>query len=361
MQISILFRGLVLKHPSASLCVPTPDGSGQAVHPDVLHVSDGFLGYPYWMACTPYPFAQDRAENPLVRVSNDGVLWEPFPGAPDPLVAAPTDASWHHADTDLVLHQGVLYLFYISTNRHEAETTFSLITTRDGVHWTPPSVIYRDEWGVSPAAVVTESGQWQLWYVWRDSLSRAQTSRLYRRTSNDPCLLGPPQLCSLEIPGHVVWHLDVLNNTTSYEALVTAFPAGTDPSRSRLFHATSLDGIDFKLSTGQPLLKPSWFGWDNRMVYRSTFVKRCDGTYRVWYSAASWGMRCGIGLLEGQLSQLRPVHGANANNQLPRLKLLREDALGLAKYVVYRILPAQIYSLVLSMRDRMRTMQSGQP
>lgn len=258
----------------------------------------------------------------------------------------------------MVLHEGVLHLFFISTNRHAAETTFSLITSKDGLHWTPPVLIYRDEWGVSPAAVVSESGQWQLWYVWRDSLSRAQISQLYRRTSSDPFRLGPPQLCSLDIPGHVVWHLDVLTTTMGYEALVTAFPVGTDSSRSRLFHATSIDGIGFNLSTGRPLLKPSWFGWDNRMVYRSTFVKRPDGTYRLWYSAASWSMRCGIGLIEGPLSQMRPVYGSHASQ--PRgLRLLQEDAMGLAKYLVYRMLPAKTYSFVLSMRNRMRTVLSG--
>lgn len=350
----------MLKHPSASLGIPTPDGSGQAVHPDVLHVPDKFLGYAYWMACTPYPFAQDRAENPIIRVSNDGILWAPFPGAPDPLVAAPTDTSWHHADTDLVLHNEVLYLFYISTNRHAAETTFSLITSKDGIYWTRPIEIYRDEWGVSPAAVVSKSGQWQLWYVWRDSLSRAQTSRLYRRTSTDPYLLGPPELCSLDIPGHVVWHLDVSDTTMGYEALVTAFPAGSDPSRSRLFHATSVNGLDFNLWGNRPLLQPSWFGWDNRMIYRSTFFKRSDGTYRVWYSAASWSMRCGIGLLEGPLSQLRPIYSAKVS-QPPKLRLLCADALGFTKYLVYRILPARLYSFVLSMRNRIRTGFSREP
>lgn len=350
----------MLRSPSTNICVPTPDGSGQAVHPDVLYVPQGFLGYPYWMACTPYPFGEDHAENPIIRVSTDGIIWRPFTGAPDPLVSAPADLSWHHADTDLVLHGGVLYLFFMTTKRNATETTFSLTTSQDGVHWTPASVIYSAECVVSPAVIVSESEQWQLWYVWRDSLSRAQTSRLYRRTASNPVVLGPPQLCWLDIPGHMVWHFDILASEMGYEALVTAFPVGTDPSRSRLFHASSSDGIEFIPSSRRPLLKPSWFGWDNRMIYRSTFVKRRDDTYLVWYSAASWGMRCGIGLLEGPLSDLHPFYNTDARRPSV-LRRIEEDAEGLAKYFLYRVLPQQLYSLVLSTRNKVKGMLFKQP
>lgn len=341
------------------LCIPTPDGSGQAVHPDVLHVPSGFLGYEYWMACTPYPFAADRLENPIVRVSHDGVHWTSFPGAPDPLVEAPSNGAWHHADTDIVLHRGRLYVFYISTNRERAETVFSFIASVDGVHWSEPKEIYRGTWGVSPSVVVDDQEGWSMWYVFRDSLSRAQHSIVYRRRGSSATSLGPAQVCELQVPRHVVWHLDVICTEHRIEALVTAFPRGTDPSRSRLFHAVSEDGHMFRLTTGKPLIRPSWFGWDNRMVYRSSFVKRVDGTYRIWYSAASWGMRCGIGLVEGALDRLRQV--SVEGSQLSQSRRWSEDALGLMKYSAYRVLPAPAYAHLLSAWSRVRGTRQAMP
>jgi hypothetical protein len=338
------------------LKIGTPDGSGQAVHPDVVYIPGGILSYEYWMACTPYPFGSDRLENPILRVSNDGINWGPLPGAPDPLVPAPDNPHWHHADTDLVIHNGVLHLFFMSTNRHKPETILSLMKTRDGVHWTSPTAIYRGDCAVSPAAVVDEDGHWRLWYVWRDSLSSSQWSKLYLHVTDDPKKLGAPQICSLTIPGYVVWHLDVSRFGGGYEALVTAFPIGRDPSRSLLFHASSVDGIEFTPSTGNPLLKPSWVGWDNRMIYRSTFIKGQDGAYRVWYSAASWGMRCGIGLLEGTLTNLR----SPCDRDHPLFfRLLTEDLFGLVKYALRRVLPGKLYASILSARNRMRTLLSG--
>lgn len=354
----ILTRSKVSKSKtrSAALKIDTPDGGGQAVHPDVVHVLGGFLSYEYWMACTPYPFGNDRLENPIIRVSNDGVNWIALPGAPDPLVPAPHDSRWHHADTDLVIHKGVLYLFFMSTNRHEPETTFSLIKTQDGIHWTPPEIIYRGDCAVSPAALVGQDGRWRLWYVWRDSYSDAQCSTLYVHTTDDPAKLGTPQMCAMAIPGYVVWHIDVSNSDQGYEALVAAFPLGLDPSRTKLFHACSTDGVEFLLTNPDPVLRPSWFGWDNRMIYRSTFVKHPDRSYHIWYSAASWGMRCGIGVLEGTLADLRAPYSTHHPSFR---RLLTEDTVGIMKYAVRRILPAKLYLSILSARDRMHTRLSG--
>jgi hypothetical protein len=290
------------------------------------------------MACTPYPFGNDRLENPIVRVSNNGVDWCCFPGAPDPLVAEPDELAWHHADTDLIIYNDTLYVFYISTNRHTAETAFLMITTSDGLNWTSPVAIYRDTWGVSPAVVVDSVQRWSLWYVWCDTFSNQQVSVVYRRTGSDPLTLGDSQRCMLVVPNHVVWHLDVIQDGETYEALVTAFPRGTDPSRSRLFHALSSDGLTFVLSRKDPIIQPSWFGWDNRMIYRSTFIKIKNDHYRLWYTGASWGMRCGIGALEGVLTNLQPMLCTTVSGQ-SNMKLFFENFVGLSKYILTRILP----------------------
>jgi hypothetical protein len=305
------------------------------------------------MACTPYPFGADQHENPIIRVSDDGLEWKAFPGSPDPLVDAPADPRWHHADTDLVLHEGRLHVFYITTLCEGAQTVFSVTTSSDGRTWTAPTQIHRGDWGVSPAVCVDASGQWSMWYVYLDTLDVEAQSSLFRRTGHSAFSLGESLRCQLDIPGHKLWHIDVIQTEAGYEALAAAFPSSADPSVCRLFWAASRDGVEWTLRQPEPVLRPSLAGWDNRMIYRSTFLKRADGSYRVWYSAASWGMRCGIGYVEGAMPSLRPPEcKAQTNTHL--FDKIREDIIGLAKFAVARLLPPSAYTWLLALRRRLR-------
>lgn len=352
MPILIPFSIQRLWYRGYPLALSTPDGSGQAVHPDIALVPNGFLGFRYWMACTPYPFGDDRVENPIIRVSHNGIDWRCFPGSPDPIVPTPEDSDWHHADTDLVIHDEQLHLFYIATNRKTGETIFWTTVSRNAVDWTSPVEVYSGQWGVSPAVCVCKDGSWRMWYVWCDTIRDQQQSLVYRRDGSSSQSFSEPQDCSIEIPGHVVWHLDVLEVEDGYETLVTAFPRGTNPSRSRLFHASSTDGICFRLTSNQPIIRPSWSGWDNRMIYRSSFIRNPDRSYRIWYTGASWGMRCGIGVVEGAtLSDLNymPVGPASSG---PKSKIA-EDLLGFMKYVLIRFLHTRAINLLKSIRFRM--------
>lgn len=314
-----------------SLSIATPDGSGQTFHPDIVDAGSGFGGHRYWLACTPYPFGNDRLENPILRVSEDGTHWSVPAGVSDPLVETPDDPSRHWSDTDLVLHDDTLFLLFRGCASDSSEAQLLLMTSTDGVQWSTPAVIRTGAYLLSPA-VVHEPRGWSMWHVWCDGAS----SRLLRQHADSPFDWDGPQPCTLRIPGHVAWHIDVITVAAGYEALICAFPVGTDSSRCRLFHARSADGITFILSNPKPVLKPRLLGWPNRLVYRSTFLRRDDGTYRIWYSAASWGMRCGIGLVEGPLDRLRPV---TAGTQRPRLTV-REDVVGWATYVGLHRTPA---------------------
>lgn len=317
------------------LAISTPDGSGQTFHPDIVDTSFGFAGHRYWLACTPYPFGNDRLENPILRVSEDGTHWTAPAGAGDPLVEAPDDPSRHWSDTDLVLHGDTLFLFFRGCANGRAEAQVLLMTSADGVQWSSPTVVHTGEFVLSPA-VVCEPPGWSMWHIWCDGSG----ARLLRQQAVDPRTWDEPQRCSLHLPGHVAWHIDVIPVATGYEALICAFPVGTDSSRCRLFHARSADGLTFTVSTPAPLLKPRLLGWPNRLVYRSTFLKRDDGTYRIWYSAASWGMRCGVGLVAGPLERLTPV--TEGTQRPPRMATIREDLVGFATYVGLRRTPPRL-------------------
>jgi hypothetical protein len=332
------------------LDIPTPDGSGQAVHPDVVYVEGGFAGFPYWMACTPYPGGDDRLENPIIRASHDGIVWTLPNGAPDPLVAAPEILTSHHADPDLVYWEGRLYLYFMTTDKARRSTRFSVMSSSDGRSWTDPEPVYQGTWGVSPAVVATEA-DWYLWYILLDTSAGFGESRLHRRQAAGPSGFGGDLECRLEIPGHVPWHLDVKTTAAGYEALVAAFPAGTDTSRTRLFHATSRDGVTFVPTGSRPLLGPRPLQWDGRMVYRATFVRSPEGFYRIWYSAGSWHRRFGIGLVEGPLDSLCPADQRRPGLR-ERLGWAGGFAVGAIRHVVRRILPEGV-------RRRLRSRRGG--
>ena len=49
---------------------------GQYVHPDIVCIPDGFLGYKYWMINSHYPYGNPAIEDPEIFVSNDALNWE---------------------------------------------------------------------------------------------------------------------------------------------------------------------------------------------------------------------------------------------------------------------------------------------
>lgn len=64
-------------HRPLLLNLETSEGSGQACHPDVAYIPEGFgeKKWTYWMACTPYPYRDAYFENPELFVSHDGINW----------------------------------------------------------------------------------------------------------------------------------------------------------------------------------------------------------------------------------------------------------------------------------------------
>lgn len=331
-------------------CVNAPaplrieDDYGEQVHPDVLYVPGGFCGWEYWMAYTPYPRGDDRVENPMIRVSQDGLQWERHPTIPEPVVPPPVDKNRHHADPELVYHKGVLYIVYMTTERCTGETWFSVLSTGDVKTWNEPKQFLHNFWGCCPTLVV-EQDIWQMWFVELNTHVRGATAGIYYCVGQNLFNLAERRTCALEIPNHTPWHIDVQRTDAGYEALVAAFPKGMDNSRTRLFHMVSEDGISFRPMANIRLLRPSILGWDNRAIYRSCFLKDTKGSYRIWYSASSWGLRWGIGYLEENQGFLR----GSAHVSLRRHSVLLtgwEDMMGRVRYGTRRYLPKNLRVLV---------------
>jgi hypothetical protein len=88
------------------------------------------------------------------------------------------------------------------------------------------------------------------------------------------------------------------------------------------------------------VLRPSWRRWCSRVIYRSSFLKQADDTYRVWYTGGSWGKRWGIGLAVGEIGGLSLAPGSGPWPGAGQR--WGENLVGLADYVVQYRLPAPL-------------------
>ncbi|HXF51870.1 MAG TPA: hypothetical protein VNM43_09335 [Dehalococcoidia bacterium] len=273
-----------LPNASRYLDIPTYDGSGQPMHPDVVYFPRGWRGYRYWMAMTPYPYDSDTREDPSVVASNDGLHWEVPPGLTNPLV--PTPACDHNSDPDLVYDPDAdaLLLFFTQQQRRSRcgavnENRLLLMRSSDGVHWTAPRVVLRWNLDTSPLylspAVVYRDGTFHLWLA-------SQTAGVAHATSADGVQWSPLEPVSIDA---LPWHLDVeyVSELSRFWMLFVDSPS----AGSRLKLATSDDGVQWAVRE-QPLLEPGR-GWDADRIYRATFVYEEGPRLRVWYSARSRG------------------------------------------------------------------------
>jgi hypothetical protein len=267
------------------LTIPTYDGSGQAVHPDLLREPDRLL-----MAITPYPYSDDRFENPSLIVSTDGTQFSELSDGLNPLVEAP--AIDHNDDPDLHVDPatGEYEILYLETLRPDTQHLISL-RSRDLVTWTRTTAI---DWNlaagasfvVSPAVLV-HGGTTSLF----DVVLVDDGSRIERNDSVDGKTWNGAQgfPVVLETGGMVPWHMDVFAHPNGYGMLINGYfhdinAEGNDLgfNNQDLWLATSSDLIHWSLRS-EPLLKHDDPDLDLSTVYRSTGFVAGDRLV-IWYS-----------------------------------------------------------------------------
>lgn len=252
------------------LVTPTYDGSGQAVHPDVVDFHDitptgKWNGYRFWMAMTPYPYSASALENPSILVSQDGINWSVPPGLTNPLVDKPP-TGWN-ADTELVydFHSGQLACMFIRTNEGVRITR-----TDDGITWTPHASVDFPDWsGLSPSVLWDENvSAWRMWH----------NGGLHTRTA--PALEGPwtvgPGTSGAPSP---IWHSNVQRGPNGEFHLLAHTETNVN---GVLLAASSMNGYTW-VSNPTPLVTTAYH-WSAASLYRPTHVLHEDGDrYRVWY------------------------------------------------------------------------------
>ena len=292
----------VLLHRVAELrevSIPTFEGSGQAMHPDIMQNAPLLGGWEYRMSFTPYPGEAEATEDASVVVSHDGVHWEVEQGIVNPLsphfagLKTNSDPDYVY---DVVDHRCLLFYRSVMED-NPVERLYVLTSSPSCRQWSTPKLLFSGPQYtlISPTVVMRpDHAAPMMWTV--DSHGEGCGGRSSRVTMRqwvgDPregLLNGrwmPPVVTDLAVPGRVVWHLDVnwSEELREYWALFPAFVPGQGCSSSDLFTAHSTDGVHWAVLT-DPLVRRGDTTWTARTLYRSTAQWLPGRRMRVWFSA----------------------------------------------------------------------------
>jgi hypothetical protein len=231
-----------------ALRIPTYDGSGQAVHPDIC--VDPITGK-VLMAYTPYPFSMDRFENPSLVASDDGLRFFVERGTVNPLAGPPPKD--HNDDPDIFYREGTWNVLYLETLRPETQN-LRLLQSRDRKIWTNRILVSMDLFSsqatfmLSPSFVAAPWGSY-VFYVninypgyrierFEMSPDSSMHARFYLRCKVDVAMgsLSP-------------WHIDLVKDESAYYMLITTIdPARRGPGRYSLHIAKSEDLVRWTVS-----------------------------------------------------------------------------------------------------------------
>ena len=276
----------VLFNNRTYLTIPTYDGSGQAVHPDVYYNASGWKGYKYWMAMTPYPNTNSDFENPSIVTSNDGYNWVVPQGLTNPIVLP---ISGYDSDPNLAFKNGTLYLYY-----REVSTPYDILkmkSSNNGITWSPEQTLLElpNYQLIAPAVVYNSAdGLFYLWYVDTGTQgSQATSTQVILRNSNDGIHWSSPQIVPISIPGKIIWHINTqyIPELNEYWMVISA-GTGVVTSNNELFFAYSIDKLNWNVLPGK-ILGPGK-NWDNEEIYQSA-INYINNSVKIWYSAASIG------------------------------------------------------------------------
>ncbi|MHA1742328.1 MAG: exo-alpha-sialidase, partial [Candidatus Thorarchaeota archaeon] len=304
-----------LTNAEEPLFIPTYDGSGQAVHPSILYFESGYP-YKYIMAFTPLPNGNDDYENPSVAFSNDGIEWE-TDGVENPLDYPYNYAYYHLADPEIVWDGKEFKLYYIDVNQTVPAPhiiSLKVVTSKDGVHWSEPRVLFTERGWVSPTVIYeADEGKYKMWYV---NYTTTPFTIWYAESEDGfnwshPILVNFPENLDDKDP----WHPEVQKLSNGMYMMLIAFcDAGTRGANSRLYLATSYDGFNWVVYDGAPILDVGPSGsWDDGVTYRASFIVY-NSTLHVWYSARNSAAQWHIGYTVRDISDFLGGYGVYSDN-----------------------------------------------
>jgi hypothetical protein len=277
-----------------ALCIvpiPTYDGSGQIVHPDLAVFSPAWHEHLAWLAMTPYRGGNPSYENPSIVADGERAPWVVPDGVTNPLVPAPSNG--HYSDPDLVYNPAADELWYYFRSTIGGRDEVRLMRSRDGVSWSTPQTVAGAEGIaiVSPTVVRGDDGRWTMWSVSAvQGGCQARSTRVERRTSTDGIHWSAPSDVAMAQPGYAVWHLDIqyVPSRREYWAVYVGYPSETGCAVDDLFFGRSSDGVHWQ-TYPTPLIAHGAVPAFKDAVYRSTFqYDATNDVIRLWVSGTAF-------------------------------------------------------------------------
>jgi hypothetical protein len=295
------------------MTVPTYDGSGQSVHPDVVAFGASWHGAKYWLTMTPYPKSDQKLENPSILMSEDGVSVSVPAGLKNPVFAPPRSSRNYNSDPELLYEPQTDRLVLFDRLVEKGTNTILVSTSRDGVKWTAARSPFweHDHQVVSPTVAPRMGAPARMWYVnaGKKGCDAPLTSVMTRVGADqngrfvDTRWIGPVRT-DLSIPGYAIWHIKArwIPEKAEYWMLLSAYPLNKNGCRTDdLFYARSADGVHWT-TYAEPILHHEERNWTAAAVYRSTFLydaesdelsmwisaRGDDGAWRIGYARARY-------------------------------------------------------------------------
>lgn len=283
------------------LTIPTYEGSGQLVHPSVVHIPQGFgptgEKYIYWMAFTPYPNSDGTKENPSIVASNDGITWVVPTGLTNPIADYP-GVPGYYADPSLV-YDGTQLICYWSHSGIETPTTLRK-TSSDGVTWSDAVDIGKYLAG-SYVLFLTE-GTHARFVAWNKGGEKGYLSRY---ESVDGLTWSGEYRVPTNIEGGG-GHVTVFNDAAGFHFLWSLSPVGAKTgTKYGLYYGFSKDGSSVLFDI-EPIFMPDRnISWADANIYTSCMIPFTDNSYIVYTSAINKNSESALGFFIMRLGEIQ--------------------------------------------------------
>jgi len=283
------------------LAIPTPEGSGQAVHPDILKLPAGSV-YKYCMAYTPFPFSQDKYENPCIAFSNDGLAFNEN-GINNPLIREQYTKEGmliYNNDPDLLYDEsnGKYYLTLQNTYKDHSDQNINIYESSDLKKWElfkniSEKEILKENFSLSPSLIQFQDN----YYLYFVNLSQNYEVRYLKHKSITEFNYTEQNKIILNLPEkYKPWHIDVFSGEDSkYYMLICAFVPG-HANEMDLYLAESSDLTNWQVKQ-EPILKHGKDFFNATKIYRSSGLIE-NGVLKLWFSIQTYRNEWRIGYTE---------------------------------------------------------------
>ncbi len=297
---------------SIQLNIPTYDGTGQVVHPDVI-LRNGL----FYMTITPYPWSNLEHENPSFYVSKDGLNFAPPANGVNPIVNHPPNG--YNDDPDIVYNEatGEFFIYYNETPRGHDVQYLNLLRSGDGVNWKRQRLITYvikrgDPFIVSPA-IVKMAGHYFMFHVDIDTANThwckpKDPYKHYIRINVSPDGIhwdkNAEAGINIDYPaGFHPWHVNVFDGHDGrFYMLINGYNSSFCDNH-HLYLAYSTGDMSTWHFIPKPIVRASRDHFDSQIIYRSAGLVDGDNLY-VYYSYKRYDNRWFLNVTRLSLSQI---------------------------------------------------------